>query len=129
MISGNMVGMYSTIGKTMTFEDANGNQLTGVVVGQEAIFTANDDDVVAGKVYASDGGVSIGTMELPPYVYALIDEAGLCYEVCGTSRDYDGVEGHILIAKYSSHYLDKYYNVNDNTWYLEASFTTEWTLE
>ena len=129
MISGNMVGMYSTIGKSLTFEDADGNQLTGVIVGQEAIFTATDDDVAAGKVYASDGGVSVGTRELPPYIYALVDEAGLCLEVRGTSKNCDGVEGYVTISKYNSHYIDKYYNVNNGLWYLEASFATEWIPE
>ena len=129
MISGNMVGMYSTIGKSLTFEDADGNQLTGVIVGQEAIFTATDDDVAAGKVYASDGGVSVGTRELPPYIYALIDGVGLCSEVRGTSKNCDELEGYVAISKYNSHYIDKYYNVNNGLWYLEASFATEWIPE
>lgn len=129
MISGNMVGMYSTIGKTLTFEDSDGNQLTGVVVGQEAIFTANDDDVAAGKVYASDGGVSVGTMEIPSYVYALIDEAGLCHEVRGTSKNCDGMDGYVVVPKYSSNYIDKYCNKDNNMWYLDASFATEWMPE
>lgn len=129
MISGNMVGMYSTIGKSLVFEDADGNELTGVIVAQEAIFTANDDDVVEGKVYASDGGVSVGTREIPPYVYAFIDEAGLCHEVFGTSKNYDGIDGYVPVSKYSSQYIDKYYNENNNLWYLDASFANEWIPE
>lgn len=64
MISGNMVGMYSSIGKTLVLVDADGNELTGVVVGSEIIFTATDSDVRAGKVYASNDGVSVGTLDV-----------------------------------------------------------------
>lgn len=64
MISGNMVGAYSQIGKTFILVDADGNEFTGVVVDQETIFTAADDDVREGKVYASNDGVSVGTLQV-----------------------------------------------------------------
>ena len=64
MINGNMVGFYSNLGKTFTLEDENGNEVVGVIVGSEVIFTAVDSDVVKGKVYASNEGVSTGTLEL-----------------------------------------------------------------
>ena len=64
MISGNMVGTYSQIGKTFILVDGNGNELTGVVVDSETVFTAVDSDVIKGKVYASNNGVSTGTLEI-----------------------------------------------------------------
>jgi hypothetical protein len=64
MIIGNMVGSYSSMGKTFIIEDEDGNELVGVVVDSEVIFTAVDSDVRKGKVYASDEGVSIGTLEV-----------------------------------------------------------------
>lgn len=64
MISGNMVGSYSQLGKTLILEDENGNEVVGVIVGSEVVFTAVDSDVVKGKVYASNEGVSTGTLEL-----------------------------------------------------------------
>lgn len=67
MISGNMVGAYSQIGKTFIITDADGNELTGVVVDQETVFTATDNDVREGYVYASDSGVSTGTKDIPIY--------------------------------------------------------------
>ena len=67
MISGNMVGMYSTIGKTLVLTDDSGNEVIGVIVDQEVIFTAGDNDVRQGKIYASDEGVSTGTKEIPAY--------------------------------------------------------------
>ena len=64
MISGNMVGAYSQIGKTIILQDENGNEVVGVIVGSEVVFTAKDSDVVKGKVYASNDGVSVGTLEI-----------------------------------------------------------------
>ena len=64
MISGNMVGTYSPLGKTFILVDADGNELTGVVVDSKVVFTAVDSDVKKGKVYASNDGVSTGTLEV-----------------------------------------------------------------
>ena len=127
MICGNMVGSYSQIGKTFIIVDEDGEELAGVIVDQQVVFNATDDDVVEGKIYASDSGVSIGTKETPSYVYALIDENGLCDEVRGTSKNCNGVNGYIAISQYDSSYINKYYNANDGQWYLEASFATKFT--
>ena len=62
MICGNMVGSYSQIGKTFTLVDEDGNEIIGVVVDKETVFTATDNDVRQGKVYASNDGVSVGTL-------------------------------------------------------------------
>lgn len=67
MISGNMVGSYSQMGKTFILTDEDGNEITGVVVDQETIFTAHDNDVREGMIYASDCGVSAGTKDIPIY--------------------------------------------------------------
>lgn len=64
MISGNMVGTYSQLGKTLLLVDEYGNEIPGVIVSQEAVFTANDNDVRRGKVYASNDGVSVGTLDV-----------------------------------------------------------------
>ena len=66
-IIGNMAGCYSPMGKTFIIEDENGNEITGVVTEQEQIFTATDNDVREGMVYASDNGVSTGTKNIPGY--------------------------------------------------------------
>lgn len=65
-IYGNMIGGSAPL-KTLIIEDENGNEMTGVVVGQEVIFDATDNDVREGKVYASDEGVSTGTKIIPSY--------------------------------------------------------------
>jgi hypothetical protein len=66
-ISGNLVGSYSQLGKTFTLVDENGAEMLGVIVGQETIFTATDNDVRVGSVYASNEGVSTGTKIIPAY--------------------------------------------------------------
>ena len=66
-IVGNMAGCYSPMGKTFILTDEGGNQITGVVTEQEQIFTATDNDVREGFIYASDDGISIGTKIIPSY--------------------------------------------------------------
>lgn len=62
MIIGNMVGGTAPI-KTVKIVDEENNEIIGIVVDSEVIFTARDEDVAKGKVYASDDGVSVGTHE------------------------------------------------------------------
>lgn len=62
-IVGNMVGCYSPMGKTFILEDENGNEITGIVVDQETVFTATAADIMKGKVAGTDDGVVIGTHE------------------------------------------------------------------
>lgn len=65
-IIGNVVGGSAPL-KTVILTDGNGNEITGVVVDQEVLFTATDNDVREGMVYASDDGVSTGTKDIPAY--------------------------------------------------------------
>jgi hypothetical protein len=67
-IAGNMVGTYSSIGKTLLLTDESGVEITGVIVGQEVIFTANAaTDIREGKVAATDEGVVTGSKVIPSY--------------------------------------------------------------
>ncbi len=59
-IVGNMIGCYSPMGKTFIIEDENGNEITGIVVDQETVFTATAADIVKGKVAGTDDGVVVG---------------------------------------------------------------------
>jgi hypothetical protein len=65
-ILGNATGGFG-FPKTYIITDSNGNELTGVYVESETIFTATDNDVREGMVYASDNGVSTGTKDIPAY--------------------------------------------------------------
>lgn len=60
-IYGNMVGTYSTLGKTFIIEDDNGNEIVGVITANEQVFDATPEDVKLGKTFAYDGGVGVGT--------------------------------------------------------------------
>ena len=102
MISGNMVGSYSQIGKTFIITDEDGNELTGVVVSQETLFDATDNDVREGIVYASDGGVSTGTKHIPGYRTTAGRELiapGGTYSIPLSSFDqYDYTKFHCIIS-------------------------------
>lgn len=63
MINGNMVGGTAPI-KTVKIIDKDNNEYIGTIVGSEVIFTATDSDVLEGKVYAGDNGVSTGTLKI-----------------------------------------------------------------
>lgn len=62
-IYGNMVGGVTPI-KTVTIVDGNGNEMTGVITENEVVFTAGDNDVREGKVYAGNDGISVGTLKI-----------------------------------------------------------------
>lgn len=64
---GNPVGGFC-YPKTYILTDENGIEMaTGVVVGEKTVFTATDNDVRQGLVYAGDEGVSTGTKDIPAY--------------------------------------------------------------
>ena len=63
-ILGNATGGFG-FPKTYIITDSDGNELAGVYVESETIFTATDNDVREGMVYASDAGVSTGTKDIP----------------------------------------------------------------
>lgn len=88
MINGNMVGGTAPI-KTLKIVDADNNEFLGVVTGSEVIFTATDNDVREGFVYASDKGVSTGTKIIPAY-----------YARCGKKIVSAGSEVTIAIPEY-----------------------------
>ena len=47
--------------------DANGNEVPGVFVDDETVFTATANDIRIGTVAATESGVTTGTKEIPPY--------------------------------------------------------------
>lgn len=68
MINGNAVGGITGYGKTFILTDENGNEITGVLVDEEVIFTADPiKDIRKGKVAATDTGIVIGQKEIPAY--------------------------------------------------------------
>lgn len=61
-ILGNATGGFG-FPRTCILIDEEGNELTGVIVDKEMIFTATAEDIVKGKVAATDNGVVVGTHE------------------------------------------------------------------
>lgn len=67
MIYGNVVGGSNGIGKTFIIEDAAGNELVGIVTDRSITFDAGPNDIRAGKVAATQNGVTIGEKVIPSY--------------------------------------------------------------
>lgn len=63
------------------------------------------------------------------YNYAVIDDTGLCMEVCSVSSSRDDNPYFIAIPEYSDEYIFKYYNRETGLWYEDAAFTIEWSPE
>lgn len=106
MISGNMVGMYSQLGKTFIITDADGNELTGVVVDQETVFDATAADVRIGKTFASDEGVAQGentiTYRTSEGVELIMPGADFCITSLKLYNAYNYTKLQCIITKYVS---------------------------
>lgn len=104
-ILGNAVGGTAPI-KTLTIVDADGIEMTGVVVDSEVIFTATDNDVREGMVYASDEGVSTGTKFIPPYYTSKgikVIKSGSEFELVLSERDaYDYTSMQCILCQYNT---------------------------
>ena len=105
-IYGNMVGGGAPL-KTLILQDEEGNEMTGIVVGQEVIFTANAaTDIRDGKVAATDEGVVTGAAIIPNYETSTgvkIIKAGAAFKFSLTLHDmYDYTKLQCLICSYNS---------------------------
>lgn len=67
MIVGNIIGANPVTPKTYIFQDEDGNEVVGVLVGEEQIFTATTNDIREGKVAGTEGGVVTGEKVIPSY--------------------------------------------------------------
>ena len=106
MINGNMIGIGSVPLKTVILTDENGNELTGVVTGSEVVFTATDNDVREGFVYASNEGISTGTKIIPAYhttetAKAISVGKDLIISLPGLDR-YDYTKLQVIICAFNS---------------------------
>lgn len=117
--------------KTIILEDEDGNEMaTGVVVGEETVFTATDNDVRLGKIYAGDEGVRTGTKDIPSYhttTGVQFIEANAEFKIIideGTLYDYTELQAMTMPYNSSTEdsnavdrvvIKDKVYNVNSNT--------------
>ena len=119
MISGNMVGSYSQIGKTFILVDDEGNEITGVCVDNPVVFTANaTEDIRQGKVAATDEGVVIGSKVIPAYTVwtgkKLIKSGSEFAITLSSQNGYDYTEIQCIICPFNT-------SIND-------SVITEWVV-
>ena len=136
-IYGNVVGGSSGFGKTFILEDEAGTQFMAVCVGEETVFTATDNDVREGLVYASDKGVSTGTKIIPVYYAGYGEKIVLANrEVTITTPEYDYDSLMVIISTYNtslsqsfvSTYVSVYdaiYMVGSNTKVADITIDTE----
>lgn len=105
-IYGNATGGFG-MPKTFVLTDKNGNEFTGVVVGERAVFTANAaQDIREGKVAATDAGVVTGSAIIPNYETCTGQKyvkAGCSYKLELTANDmYDYTELQCIICPFES---------------------------
>ena len=95
--------------KTVIIEDADGNELTGVVTGEEVVFTATDKQVADGFVYAGDNGVSTGSREFLSYRttrgYKLVDIGDIYTIQLSDNDQYQYTQLQCLISPLSNPYM------------------------
>lgn len=62
-------GGAATVDDTQTYMllTEDGTEIPAVMVGEETVFTATENDIRAGTVAATDSGVTTGTKEIPAY--------------------------------------------------------------
>lgn len=69
VVDATATGMYSNVSggfgmpKSFVLVDEDNNEYTGVVVGEEVVFTATAADIVKGKTAGTSEGVVVGTHE------------------------------------------------------------------
>ena len=66
-------------GGTFLLCDEAGTEVVAVVVGEETLFTATENDIRLGAVAATDKGVTTGEKFIPSYV---VTEAKFCLSLC-----------------------------------------------
>jgi hypothetical protein len=111
MINGNMVGGTAPI-KTVKIVDENGNEILGVVTESEVVFTATDNDVRTGAVYASDNGISTGVNDIPAYHTSegkrLITAGSKFVIPLPKNKQYDYTALQVMICIYNTNISNSY---------------------
>lgn len=109
MIYGNATGGFG-MPKTLVLTDNSGNEFTGVVVGEKVVFTATDNDVREGMIYAGDAGVSTGTKIIPSYhttEAAVFIPVGSNCEIPLSNMDkYDYTKLQVIVCAYNTSLSD-----------------------
>lgn len=67
MIVGRMIGGHPVTPKSYVIETEDGREFYGILVDEETVFTATENDIRKGKVAATGNGVVVGTKVIPTY--------------------------------------------------------------
>lgn len=126
-ISGGLVGSYSQIGKTFILEDENGNEITGVVVDKQTIFTATADDIKIGKIAATDDGITEGldtkTYRVTFSSHLILPGADFSIPL-GEYDKYNYTKFQCMIAKFNTSFSDSVeaskVAINDNVYQVNS---------
>ena len=101
------------IPKSFVFVDASGNEMAGVLVDQETIFDATENDVREGKVFASDLGIKTGTKFIPSYVvregYRFVTSGSTFVIPLAALDGYDYTKLQAIICPYNKTIADSVY--------------------
>lgn len=94
------------IPKSYLFVDEDGNEVAGVLVSQETVFDAVENDVREGKTFGMETGVGVGNKVIPAYHttegYQIITN-GSEFKVSLTKLDtYDFTKLQVIICPYNS---------------------------
>lgn len=97
--------------KSYILIDADGNEIPGVLVDEETIFTAEEVDVRKGKVFVNDTGVKTGTKIIPSYNttegFIGIPPGGRMKVTLNDERDlYDYTKFQAIICPYNTTIAD-----------------------
>ena len=103
--------------------------IMAVVVDEEKVFDATENDVRKGKVFASNAGVKIGQKNIPAYetrMSSLIVEPNeTCSIPLSSEERYNYTNFQCIIAVYNSDYstnmVTKYVSMNDGLFSVETS--------
>lgn len=93
------------IPKSYVFVDEEGNEVTATLVEQETVFDATENDVRAGKVFATNTGVKVGTKEIPAYHTSegkKVIQSGKTYTITFGDEKYDFTKFQAIICPYNS---------------------------
>lgn len=103
-----MIDAVATIMDSMTYilVTPDGQEIPAVFVENEVVFTADANDIRAGKTAVTGSGIVEGTKYIPPYVTASgikVIPAGTAFEIKLATRDaYDYTDFQALICLYNT---------------------------
>lgn len=129
IIYGNPVGGAMNSKTFMLKVNGSDKEIAAVVVDEENVFDATENDVRKGMTFASNSGVKVGTKDIPAYETRMSHFLVKPNETCSIplnikdSYDYTKFQCHIVVfsSDYSESVTTKYISMNDGLFSVETS--------